>query len=111
MATNDFQSVAPLLASDFILEYPQSRERFRGRELFVRLNQDYPAHGPWRFVVNRLVGDEIEAASDVSITDGVTSARALSFFAIEAGEIVRMVEYWPEPFPAPADRAHLIAPT
>jgi hypothetical protein len=110
MATNDFSSVAPLLASGFTLEYPQSQERIRGGEAFVRLNQDYPAHGPWRFVINRLVGDDREAVTDVSVTDGVVNARVLSFFTIEAGKIARMVEYWPEPFAAPAQRAHLVEP-
>jgi hypothetical protein len=110
MATNDFPSVASVLAPGFTLEWPQSRERIRGAENFVRMNQEYPAHGPWQFAINRLVGDASEAVSDVSITDGVQKARAISFFAIEQGKIARLVEYWPEPYQAPANRAHLVEP-
>ena len=35
MATNDFRSVGSLLANDFILDWPQSGERIRGRENYA----------------------------------------------------------------------------
>lgn len=110
MATNDFAAVAPLLADDFVLDWPQSNERFRGAERFVRMNTEYPAHGPWRFTVHRVVGSAAEAVSDVSVTDGVQQARVLSFFDVEGGRVQRLVEFWPEPYPAPAHRAHLAEP-
>lgn len=110
MATNDFAAVAPLLADDFVLDWPQSNERFRGAERFVRMNAEYPAHGPWRFTVHRVVGSSVEAVSDVSVTDGVQQARVLSFFDVEGGRVQRIVEFWPEPTPAPAHRAHLAEP-
>jgi len=108
MATNDFHSVAAVLAPEFVLEWPQSRERIRGAERFARMNQEYPAHGPWRFTVHRIVGGEGEAVSDVTVTDGVQSARAISFFTVDRDRITRIVEYWPEPYAAPANRAHLV---
>ena len=108
MSSNDFTSVAAVLAPGFVLEWPQSNELIRGAENFVRMNQGYPAHGPWRFTVNRLVGGVGEVVSDVSVTDGVQSARAISFFTVVNGKITRMVEFWPEPFPARAERAHLV---
>jgi ketosteroid isomerase-like protein len=110
MASNDFATVSPLLAAGFVLEWPQSNERIRGAERFVRMNQEYPAHGPWRFTLHRLIGDEHEVVSDVSVTDGVQQARAISFFTIEDGAIARLVEFWPDPYPAPAHRAHLTEP-
>jgi ketosteroid isomerase-like protein len=102
MATNDFHSVAAVLAPEFVLEWPQSKERIRGADRFARMNQEYPAHGRWQFTVNRLVGGESEAVSDVTVTDGVQTARALSFFTVEDGKVTRLVEFWPEPFAAPA---------
>ena len=110
MASNDFASVAQVLAPGFVLDWPQSNERIRGAERFVRMNTDYPAHGRWVFTVHRVVGDAAEAASDVTVTDGVQSARALSFFSVAGGRITRIVEYWPEPYAAPAQRAHLVEP-
>lgn len=107
MASNDFSSVGALLSDDFVLEWPQSNERIRGRERFALVNAEYPANGRWTFAVNRIVGGVSEAVSDVSITDGVQDARAISFFTIVDGKIARLVEYWPEPYPAPANRKHL----
>ena len=108
MATNDFHSVAAVLAPEFVLEWPQSKERIRGAERFARMNHEYPAHGPWRFTLNGLVGSEFEAVSDVTVTDGVQMARAISFFSIAEGKVTRLVEFWPEPYTAPANRAHLV---
>lgn len=108
MATNDFHSVAAVLAPEFVLEWPQSKERIRGAERFARMNHEYPAHGRWEFIVNRIVAGELEAVSDVSVTDGVQTGRAISFFTFARGEISRIVEFWPEPFAAPANRAHLV---
>ena len=108
MQTNDFAAVAAVLAPDFVLEWPQTRERIRGAERFARMNADYPAHGRWEFTIHRIVGDAHEAVSDVAITDGVQQARAISFFETAGGRVRRLVEYWPEPYDAPANRAHLV---
>ena len=108
MATNDFRSVGAVLSDDFVLDWPQSGERIRGRDNYVAMNQEYPAHGRWQFTVNRIVGDDNEAVSDVSVSDGVQQARAISFFTVRDGKIVKMVEYWPDSFDAPDNRKHLV---
>lgn len=110
MATNDFASVASVLAPGFVLEWPQSNERIRGPERFATMNTEYPAHGPWQFAINRIVAASSEVVTDVSVTDGVQHARAISFFTVVGGKITSLVEYWPEPFVARADRAHLTEP-
>jgi ketosteroid isomerase-like protein len=110
MASNDFATVGAVLADDFVLEWPQSNERIRGRERFARMNAEYPAHGRWTFTIERLVGDGNEAVSDVRVSDGVLDARAISFFTVVEGRIARLVEYWPDPYPAPPNRAHLVEP-
>jgi hypothetical protein len=38
MGTNDFESVLDVLAPEFLMEWPQSRERIRGPERFCRMN-------------------------------------------------------------------------
>jgi ketosteroid isomerase-like protein len=110
MATNDFTSVAAVLAPEFTLEWPQSRERIRGADRFARMNAEYPAHGQWQFTIHRIVGSESEAVSDVSVTDGKQAGRAISFFTVVQGKITRLVEFWPEPYPPAANRAHLVEP-
>ena len=108
MTTNDFRSVGALLGDDFVLEWPQSNERIRGRDNFASMNEEYPAHGRWQFTVNRILGDDHEAVSDVSVTDGVQQARVISFFTITDGMITKMVEFWPDKFMPPDDRKHLV---
>ena len=110
MASNDFYAVSAVLADDFVLEWPQSNERVRGADRFGQLNTEYPAHGPWRFTINRVVAAENEAVTDVTVTDGAIEARAISFFTVVDGKITRLVEYWPAPYPAPDNRAHLVEP-
>lgn len=110
MASNDFHSVAAVLAPEFVLEWPQSRERIRGAERFARMNREYVAYGRWTFEVLRLFGSESEAVSEVVVTDGTQTATAISFFTVERGTITRMVEYWPEPYAAAANRSHLVEP-
>jgi hypothetical protein len=68
MNTNDWQAASGLLHDDYLLVYPQSGERFRGREHFIALNSQYPAAGAWRFTVQRLIADETEAVTDVGVT-------------------------------------------
>ncbi|MBC8732171.1 nuclear transport factor 2 family protein [Paraburkholderia sp. UCT2] len=109
MGSNDFASVESVLSEQFILEWPQSNERIRGAARFAQMNSEYPAEGPWRFTVNRVVANTgHEAVSDVTVTDGALTARAISFFSAEAGKITKIVEYWPEPYAAPVNRAHLV---
>jgi ketosteroid isomerase-like protein len=108
MKTNDFRSVGSVLSDDFVLEWPQSNERIRGRDNYATMNKEYPAHGRWQFTVLRIVGNEFEAVSDVSVSDGVQHARAVSFFSIRDEKITKMIEFWPDPFPARDDRKHLV---
>lgn len=108
MATNDFFSAGAVLAEDFVMEWPQSGERIRGAERFGRMNSEYPAKGPWRFLVNRLVAGGSEVVTQVSVTDGEQHAEPVSFFTVVNGRITRLVEYWPEPFAAAENRRHLV---
>ncbi len=99
--TDDFRVVGSVLADDFLLEWPQSGERIRGRDNYAGMNEEYPAQARWQSTVNRIV-------SDVSVTDRVEKARAISFFSIRDGKIARIVEFWPEPFIPLANRKHLV---
>lgn len=101
MGTNDFQAASNLLHDEFLLEWPQTDERIRGRENFAAVNTHYPAAGPWRFTINRLVADGRSGVSDVTVTDGARVDRAITFFELRDGRIWRVTEYWPENGDAP----------
>jgi ketosteroid isomerase-like protein len=105
MATNDFHAVAELLHDEFTLEWPQSGERIRGREHFALINTHYPAVGMWQFTVNAIAEEHELVVTDVSVTDGKRQDRAITFSTIRDGRIWKQVEFWPEPFEAPAWRA------
>jgi limonene-1,2-epoxide hydrolase len=108
MNTNDFRAAAAWLHEDYVLDWPQSGERIRGRQNFVAVNTHYPAAGRWHFTVNRLIADEQGVATEVTVTDGVTTARAITFSEVRDGKIVRQTEYWPDPFEAAAWRAQWV---
>lgn len=108
MGTNDFHAVGRVLAADFVLEWPQSKERIRGADDFARMNVEYPTAGRWSFRINRLVASGEEVVTQVTVTDGTQHAEPVSFFTVRDGLIVRLVEYWPEPYAAPSNRAHLV---
>lgn len=108
MQANDFRGAGEVLHDDYVLDWPQSGERIRGRENFVAINENYPAAGRWNFTVHRLVAGADEVASEVSVTDGVVRARAITFSTIREEKISRQTEYWPDPFEPAAWRARWV---
>ncbi|MBZ0304179.1 MAG: nuclear transport factor 2 family protein [Anaerolineae bacterium] len=100
----DFELARELLHADFVCEWPQSRERIRGADNYLAVNQHYP--GSWRIYILKIVADADEAVSEVEIeytndNGAVRQDRAVSFFRLRDGKIVYLREYWPEPYAAP----------
>src|SRR5215207_10816070 len=88
MATNDFHAAAALLHDDYLLEWPQSGERIRGRANFVAINANYPAHGRWEFTIHSIVAEGDTVVSDVEVTDGVIVGRVITFSRVREGKIL-----------------------
>ena len=101
MKSNDFSEASNWLAENFEGFWPQSSELIIGRENFAAINSCYPAHGKWLFDVNSIVCENDIVVTDVSITDGVQKARAITFHTVENGLICKQVEFWPDDFEAP----------
>lgn len=108
MGENDFFAASQLLHDDYILEWPQSRERIRGRDNFARLNTAYPSDGKWTFSIIEIVREGGIVVTDVLVSDGTRNGRAITFSTIRDGQIWKQVEYWPESFEAPAWRAEWV---
>lgn len=105
-ATRDWTGFGALLATEVVYELPQTRERIHGRDRFVRFNAEYP--GDWEVTVERIAGGAGTAASWIRMRVGDEELPAASFFDLdEAGLIVRITEFWPEPYEPPAGREHL----
>jgi limonene-1,2-epoxide hydrolase len=108
MGTNDFYAASRLLHDDYILEWPQSGERTRGRDNFAAINTAYPAAGKWTFEMNHIAVDGDMVVTDISVSDGNRHDRCITFSTIRNGKIWRQVEFWPDPFEAPAWRSQWV---
>jgi ketosteroid isomerase-like protein len=108
MQTNDFQAVGELLHDDYVLEWPQSGERIRGRANFVAVNQNYPAQGRWEFTVHHIIAEGDQVVSDVGVTDGEIKGRVITFSTIKNWKIFHQIEFWPDPFEPAAWRVQWV---
>jgi hypothetical protein len=97
-----FEDVRPLLAENFVAEWPQTDERIVGPSNFIALNTNYP--GKWRCTLLDLLADGDRIVTQVKISDGDTTLYALSFFTIEAGRISHAREYFADVMEPPFDR-------
>jgi ketosteroid isomerase-like protein len=107
-AARDWAAFGELIAEDVRYEAPQTRERVRGREAYLRFNaQGFP--GGWRLTVMRIVGADRHAASWIEMTEDGERYPGVCFFDLDpAGRIARITDFWPAPAELPASRAHLV---
>ncbi len=106
MGRFDFAGAGELLHDDYVCEWPQSKERIRGRANFVALNSNYP--GRWKAEVKRVIVEGDRAASEVALTWENQTVVVVSFYEMRDGEIYREVDYWPEPYAAQEWRAQWV---
>ncbi len=105
----DWSGLEALLSEDVVYEGPQTRERVRGRSNYVRFNMEgFP--GGWHLEVNRIIGDGLHASSWIQFTnaDGTVQPGLCFFDLQDDGTIVRITDFWPDPYELPATRAHLV---
>lgn len=103
----DWAAFAETLTEDVVYELPQTRERIRGRERYVRFNREYP--GDWHARIERIVAEPGQVVSWVHVTVGLEEVYAISFFTGDAdGRISAITDFWPEPYEPPAGREHLV---
>ena len=103
----DWAAFGALLADDVVYEAPQTRERVSGREAYIRFNAEgFP--GDWHLAVRRIVSQDHAAVSMIQFSEGEVSQPGLCFFDLDRdGRIVRITDFWPDPYEGPAGRAHL----
>lgn len=108
MTRNDFPAAGEFLHDDYVLEWPQSGERIRGRDNFVAVNANYPVVGRWDIRVIKLVASADTVVTVVNVADGAHSSRAITFSELRDGKIAAQSEYWPDPFEAAAWRSQWV---
>ncbi|HEY8044315.1 MAG TPA: nuclear transport factor 2 family protein [Streptosporangiaceae bacterium] len=105
--SRDWAAYGTLLAENVVYQVPQTRERVSGREAYVRFNAEgFP--GGWHIAVQRIVSQGRTAVSMIEFSEGGASQTGLCFFDLdEDGRIVRIADFWPDPYEPPAGRSHL----
>ena len=97
-----------IYATDAILDYPQSGERFRGRSRIQAQRGGHPAER--HFTIRRILGGGDLWVSEVVITyDGVPTY-SVSVMEITDGLVTHETQYFADPFPAAPGRAALAEP-
>jgi SnoaL-like domain len=106
LEARDWDAWAGLLHSAVVYEIPQSRERIRGRDRYLRFNQEYP--GDWHLRPKVTIADERHGVVWFEwLLDGRTDD-AMAFFEFADGLITRVTDFWPEPYEPPPGREHLV---
>jgi len=102
-----WKAFGELLADDVLYECPQTRERVRGREAYVRFNREFP--GDWHVSIERIVAGDDRAVTWTSFRTGSGTETGIAFLDLDAtGKISRITDFWPEPYEPPTNRAHLV---
>jgi SnoaL-like domain len=104
----DWVAFADLIAENVVYEAPQTRERVRGRDAYLRFNAEgFP--GDWHLTVQQIVGQDQHAASWIQMAEGADRYPGLCIFDLDPdGRIARITDFWPEPYDPPASRARLV---
>lgn len=99
------KELAAITADDSVQEYPQSGERFRGKDNITAMNQSYPARtgtAP-KATLRRILkpGQAWVIESTIDYGDGtpVSSVSIIEFGA--DGKVHHQTDYFANPFPAP----------
>jgi ketosteroid isomerase-like protein len=102
----DFSVMDEVFADDAVLEYPQSGERVRGRANIRAVEESYPALPKVTIRRKVVVGDLGVVESDLDYQG--KPYQEVSIFDFQDGKIVRLTQYFPEPFEAPESRARWV---
>jgi hypothetical protein len=101
----DNEAEHAVYAPDAILDYPQSGERFRGRDAISAQRGGHPANR--HFKVLRITGGGDLWVSECVITyDGVPSY-SVSIMEFDHGQVVHETQYFADAFGAPGWRTKL----
>jgi ketosteroid isomerase-like protein len=102
----DWLRFAEVIHPDLVYEVPQTRERVRGRENYVEFFRTWPGH--WQAHLRRLVVQGDTAVTEIAfVVDGETMT-GISFFELADGLIVRVTDYWPNPYEPPGRMTDVI---
>ncbi|UFS59823.1 nuclear transport factor 2 family protein [Subtercola endophyticus] len=94
-----------MYAEQAVLDYPQSGERFRGRETIAAQRGEHPADR--HFTVLRITGGGAVWVSECVITYDGAPTYSVSIMEFAGGEVTHETQYFADPFDAPESRRAL----
>jgi SnoaL-like domain len=98
---NDFETEHDIYASDAVLDYPQSGERFRSRDHIQASRKAQP--NAKRFTVRRMLGSHPIWISELILTYDGRPYHVVSIMEFEAGKVIRETQYFSDAFePGPS---------
>ena len=102
----DASALGEIFADDVRVEWPQSGERFTGKETCIRVYTSYPGGSPQLVGEPTLIGsgDLWVAQASLRYPDGTTYL-TVGVFEFENGKIAHEVDYFAPPFPVPEWRS------
>jgi hypothetical protein len=104
----DTEAEHAIYATDAILDYPQSGERFRGRAAISAQRGGHPADR--HFTVLRITGGGDLWVSECVITYDGAPSYSVSVMEFDQGQVAHETQYFADPFAAPGWRAALAEP-
>jgi ketosteroid isomerase-like protein len=102
LSKGDMDTVRDIFADDVEVEWPQSGERFKGKETCLRIFSEYPGGSPKAMTVPRITGtgDMLVGEAELEYPDGKRYL-SVGIFRFRDGKIARETDYFAERFPAP----------
>ena len=102
----DWEAFGRLLHADFLYEAPQSRERIRSAAGYVDFFATWPQ--PWRAEVLRCIADDNSVLTQIDFISSAPTMMGLTIFDLHDGLIVKVTDYWPDPYePGPRASVHV----
>ena len=103
---NDFETEHHIYPEDAVLEYPQSGERTRSRRNIQNQRASQPSKK--RFSVRRIIGGGDLWVTEFILTYDGKPSFTVSIMEFRGNKVAREVQYFADPFVAPASRAQWV---
>ena len=105
---DDVTEASEIYADDAMLEFPQGRERIRGKANIIAFRSAYPANVT--IEVHRITGRQDLWVNELTLRYDGTPMNVVSIMQIRDGKIVHERNYYGEPWEPPAWRAQWVEP-
>ncbi|HST66061.1 MAG TPA: nuclear transport factor 2 family protein [Mycobacteriales bacterium] len=105
---DDIARASEIYAEDAVVEWPQGRERIRGRANIIAFRSTYPTR--MEFELHRITGRDDLWVNEYTIRYDERPVMAVGIMEFRGEKVVRERIYFGDPWDPPAWRAHWVEP-